>query len=50
LQDTTASEQNDDDDDEVEEDVPDDENSDVDLDSQKNKDGSNHEGSVSDVF
>jgi hypothetical protein len=51
LQDSAANEQNssdvDDDDDEA---IPEDEKSDVDLDSQENKHCSEQEGSISDVF
>jgi hypothetical protein len=48
LQDSSVNEQNSDDGDD--EDLPEDENSDVDLDNQENKHGSEHEGSISDVF
>jgi hypothetical protein len=48
LQDSTACEQNSDDGDD--EDLPEDENSDVDLDSQENKHSSEQEGSISDMF
>jgi hypothetical protein len=48
LQDSAANEQNSDGGDE--EDLPEDDNSDVDLESQENKHSNEHEGSISDVF
>lgn len=48
LQDSAANEQNSDDGNE--EDLPEDENSDIDLDSEENKHSGEHEGSISDVF